>query len=84
VGHRIVSQSVLIVSGVREDGFREILAVAVAHTDGEATSHELFRSLKRRGLSGVELMVSDDHDGLKNAISRQFRVSPTRGARSTT
>jgi Transposase, Mutator family len=59
--------------GRKEDGFREILAVAVAHIDSEATSHELFRSLKRRGLSGVELMVSDDHEGLRSAISRHFQ-----------
>jgi putative transposase len=73
VDHRIVTQGVLIVSGVGEDGFREILAVEVADTESEATYHEVFRSLKRRGLSGVELVVSDDHEGLKNAISRHFQ-----------
>jgi transposase-like protein len=73
VDHRIVSQGVLIVSGVREDGFREILAVEVADTESEATYHELFRSLKRRGLSGVELVVSDDHEGLKAATARHFQ-----------
>src|SRR5215204_3273170 len=73
VDHRIVSQGVLIVSGIREDGFREILAVDVADTESEATYHELFRSLKRRGLSGVELVVSDDHEGLKSALARHFQ-----------
>jgi len=73
VDHRIVSQGVLIVSGIREDGFREILAVEVADTESEATYHELFRSLKRRGLSGVELVVSDDHEGLKAATARHFQ-----------
>ena len=73
VGHRIVSQGVLIVSGVREDSFREILAVEVADTESEATYQELFRSLKRRGLSGVELVVSDDHEGLKAATARHFQ-----------
>jgi putative transposase len=66
-------QGVLIVSGVGEDGFREILAVEIADTESEATYHELLRSLKRRGLSGVELGVSDDHKGLKSAISRHFQ-----------
>jgi putative transposase len=70
---RVVNQGVLIVSGVRDDGFREILAVEVADTESEATYQELFRSLKRRGLSGVELVVSDDHEGLKSAISRHFQ-----------
>jgi putative transposase len=73
VDHRIVSEGVLIVSGVREDGFREILAVEVTDTESEATYHELFRSLKRRGLSGVELVVSDDHEGLKAATARHFQ-----------
>jgi putative transposase len=70
---RVVSQGVLIASGVRDDGFREILAVEVADTESEATYQELFRSLKRRGLSGVRLVVSDDHEGLKSAIARHFQ-----------
>jgi len=69
----VVSEGVLVVSGVRDDGFREILGVEVADTESEATYQELFRSLKRRGLSGVELVVSDDHKGLKVAIARHFQ-----------
>jgi transposase-like protein len=72
--HRIVSQGVLIVSAVREpDGLREILAVEVADTESEATYQELFRSLMSRGLSGVELVVSDEHEGLKAAVARHFQ-----------
>jgi transposase-like protein len=70
---RVVSQGVLIVSGVRDDGFREILAVDVSDTESEAIYQELFRSLKRRGLSGVQLVVSEDHEGLKSAIARHFQ-----------
>ena len=50
VDGRVVSQGVPIVSGVRDDGYREIHAVEVADTESEATYQELFRSLKRRGL----------------------------------
>src|SRR5215212_164655 len=71
--HRVISQGVLIVSAVREDGMREILGVEVADTESEATYHELFRSLKSRGLSGVELVISDEHEGLKSAIARHFQ-----------
>src|SRR3712207_9432519 len=78
---RVVSQGVLIVSAVRDDGYREILAVEVADTESEATYQELFRSLKGRGLSGVQLVVSDDHRGLKRSEehtselqSRQYLV----------
>ncbi len=70
---RVVSQGVLVVSGVRKDGFREILGVEVADTESEATYQELFRSLKARGLKGVELVVSDGHEGLKAAIGRHFQ-----------
>jgi putative transposase len=73
VDRRVVNQGVLVVSGVRDDGFREILAVEVADTESAATYHELFRSLKGRGLSGVELVISDDHGGLKAAIARNFQ-----------
>ncbi len=47
---RVVSQGVLVVSGVREDGMREILALEVGEIVSEATYRELFWSLKRRGL----------------------------------
>jgi putative transposase len=70
---RVLGEGVLIITAVRDDGFREILAVDVADTESEATYQELFRSLKARGLSGVELVVSDDHEGLKAAISRHFQ-----------
>ena len=73
VDSRVVSQGVLVVSAVRDDGFREIVGLEVADTESEATYQELFRSLKRRGLSGVELVVSDDHEGLKAAIARHFQ-----------
>jgi putative transposase len=73
VDGRVVSQGVLVVSGVRDDGMREILAVEIADTESEATYQELFRSLKGRGLSGVELVVSADHEGLKAAIARHFQ-----------
>jgi len=73
VDGRVVSQGVLVVSAVRDDGMREILGVEVADTESEATYQDLFRSLKGRGLSGVELVVSDDHGGLKAAIARHFQ-----------
>jgi transposase-like protein len=74
VAGRVVSQGVLIASGLRgDDGHREILGVLVADTESEATWQELFRSLKSRGLSGVRLVISDDHAGLRQAIRRHFQ-----------
>jgi putative transposase len=73
VDHRVISQGVLIVLAVRDDGYREILGVGVADTESEATYQELFRSLKSRGLKGVELVVSDNHEGIKAAVCRHFQ-----------
>lgn len=72
-GGQIVSQGVLLVSAVRADGYRELVAIDVAATESEATYQELFRSLKERGLSGVKLVTSDDHRGLRRAIERHFQ-----------
>jgi len=73
VDGRVVSQGVLVVKGVRDDGRREILAVEVADTESEATYEELFKGLKDRGLNGVQLVTSDDHRGLVKAIQRHFQ-----------
>ncbi len=70
---RVVSQGVLVVKGVREDGQRELLAVDVADSESEATYDALFRRLKERGLHGVQLVTSDDHKGLVAAIQRHFQ-----------
>ena len=60
VDHRVISQGVLIVSVLRDDGYREILGVEVAGIESEATYQELFRSLKSWGLKGVKLVVSEE------------------------
>ncbi|MDP9471102.1 MAG: IS256 family transposase [Chloroflexota bacterium] len=70
---RVVSQGVLVVAGVLDDGVREVLAVEVADTESEASYQALFRSLKERGLQGVALVTSDDHRGLRSAIARHFQ-----------
>ncbi len=51
-----MSEGVLVVSAVRDDDYREILGVEVADAESEATYQELFRSLKARGLKGVQLV----------------------------
>jgi len=68
-----VRQGVLIITSVRADGHRETLAVEVADTESEATYRQLFRDLKARGLSGVRLVTSNTHAGLKAAIDRHFQ-----------
>jgi putative transposase len=73
VGGQVTSHGVLIVGGIRDDGRRAILAVEVADTESAATYEAVFRDLKARGLTGVQLVTSDDHAGLKAAIARYFQ-----------
>ncbi len=73
VDGKVISQGVLITKGVREDGHREILAVAIADTESESTYRELFQGLGQRGLRGVQLVTSDDHKGLRAAVERAFQ-----------
>ena len=74
VGPRVVGQGVLLVSAVC-DGLREILAMEVADTESEATYHELFRSLKARGLSGAELAGRERRParGPRGVVARHFQ-----------
>src|SRR5262245_12296552 len=67
--HRIVSQAVVIAVGVRETGEREVLGFAVGASEEGAFWTEFLRSLVGRGLHGVQLVVSDAHEGLKTAIA---------------
>ena len=58
--------------GVDEDGFREVLAIEVAGSEKGAAYASLLRGLIDRGLSGVKLVVSDDHEGIKAAVSGEL------------
>jgi len=69
---RIVSRAVLIVAGVNGDGRREILTWRIGDSESEQSWFEVFVELKRRGISGVELVVSDGHEGIRAALARLF------------
>lgn len=72
-GGRVVSTALLVVAGVGADGRREILSWRVGDSESEETWGEVFRDLKRRGLSGVELVVSDAHGGIRAALAKHFQ-----------
>lgn len=72
---RVRSMAVLIVVGVKETGHRSVLAVEVCNSENEADYGDLFSDLIVRGLTGVKLVISDDHKGLVNAINRHFQGS---------
>jgi transposase-like protein len=65
---RVVSVAVVIAVGVRASGEREVLGFDVGPSEDGAFWHGFLRSLVARGLSGVQLAVSDAHLGLKAAI----------------
>jgi len=68
--HRIVNQAVVIAIGVRETGERQVLGFAVGGSEEGAFWLEFLRSLVQRGLKGVQLAISDAHEGLKAAIGQ--------------
>src|SRR5665647_246214 len=68
VSGRVVSQAVVIVTGVSADGRREVLGSAVGDSETQDFWTEFLRSLRERGLHGVQLVISDHHRGLMNAI----------------
>ena len=69
VNRRVVSQAVVIATGVAADGHREVLGFAVGDSEDGAFWTAFLRSLKARGLAGTQLVISDAHAGLKAAIS---------------
>lgn len=71
--HRIVSKGVLTVVGINNEGYREVLAVECGITENETTWSDVFKKLIDRGLKGVQLVISDDHQGLVNAVERYFQ-----------
>jgi len=67
---RVVSKAVVIAYAVHESGVREVIDLDVGEVESGAFWREFLLRLKRRGLHGVQLVVSDAHEGLKAAIAR--------------
>ena len=72
---RIVSVAVTIAVGVNSDGRREVLGMAIGASEAETFWTDFLRSLARRGLRGVKLVISDAHEGIKASVSRVFSAS---------
>ena len=69
---RYVTKAFMIVTGVRDDGYREILGARIADGEDELFWSGLFQDLADRGLSGVKLVVSDGHKGIRKAVDKSF------------
>jgi ketosteroid isomerase-like protein len=67
-GPQVVSKAVVIATGVRADGHREVLGLAVGDSEDGAFWTSFLRGLRARGLGGVRLVISDAHEGLRQSI----------------
>ena len=69
-GGRVVPKCVVVAHAVHETGRREIIGLDVGEAETEAFWREFLRSLVKRGLTGVQLAISDAHPGLKAALAQ--------------
>jgi transposase-like protein len=72
---RIVSAAVIVAVGVNSDGRREVLGMDIGPSEAETFWTEFLRKLRRRGLRGVKLVVSDAHEGIKAAVAKIMHAS---------
>jgi transposase-like protein len=69
---RYVNKALLTVTGIREDGYREILGAKVVDGEDESFWESFFEELKGRGLKGIQLVISDGHKGIQKAVEKAF------------
>ena len=74
-GGRIVSVATIIAVAVNMEGRREVLGMATGPSEAEPFWTAFLRSLTRRGLRGVKLVISDSHEGLKAAVAKVLKAS---------
>jgi putative transposase len=72
---RIVSVAVIVAVAVNSDGRREVLGLTVGASEAETFWTAFLRTLARRGLRGVKLVISDAHEGLKAAVAKVLHAS---------
>jgi putative transposase len=72
---RVVSKALVVAYAVHESGIREVIGLDIGEVETGSFWTEFLRSLKKRGLTGVQLAISDEHDGLKHAIARVLSAS---------
>ncbi len=69
---RVLSKALVVAYAVHETGAREVIGLDIGEVESGAFWLEFLRSLRQRGLTGVQLVISDQHEGLKAAIARVF------------
>ena len=69
---RVISMALMLAYGINREGKREILAIEPMYDESEASWREFFRKLKRRGMRKICLCVSDAHQGIQNALRKEW------------
>jgi transposase-like protein len=69
---KYVTKAFLIITGIRDDGYREILGAKITDSESEGFWSGFFDELIDRGLKDVKLVVSDGHKGIQSAVSSRF------------
>ena len=72
---RIVSVAVIVAVGVNADGRREVLGMDIGPSEAETFWTDFLRKLRRRGLRGVKLVISDAHEGIKAAVAKILQAT---------
>lgn len=76
VNHRIISRALMVAYGINDQGHREIIGFSVYDNESKETWKTFLQSLKDRGLSGLLMITSDAHEGIRYAITKVFPEVP--------
>jgi transposase-like protein len=70
--HKVISKAFLVAIAIRPDGVREILGFDICDAEDNASWQSFFKSLKSRGLRDVNIVISDSHKSILNAIAKTY------------
>ena len=73
---RVISKAFMIAYATNNEGHREIIGFGIYRNESKETWNEFLKGLKARGLTGVKMITSDAHEGIIDAISKQFPYVP--------
>ena len=74
--HRVISKAFMIAYGTNDKGEREVLGFGVYRNESKETWNDFIKGLKRRGLNGVLMFISDAHEGITDAVTKVFPGVP--------
>jgi len=73
---RVISKALMIAYATNNEGHREIIGFGIYRNESKDTWNDFLKGLKARGLTGVRMITSDAHEGIIDAISKQFPNVP--------